>query len=323
MPATGPIYARWPPATKGCCAWDCGSRGLSVLLALLAVVPGWWLFTHLKTGFMPEMDEGRVHRSTTSCRRAPRWRETDKVVRPRRRGAAATRPTWPATSAAPAPRTACYATEAFRGDILVSLKPAGQRRPMEAIFDALREEIEDEVPELDVEFVPLIQDQINDLSGVAQPGGSEGLRARRGQASRSWPSRSARSSRRPGRKDVNAHVHLGNPGHRRPPRQRAARPGRASPSMDVENQLNAALYGQVASTRARAGPDHQHPRPLSRRGALRSRAAGASCRSPCAAGLASRPPRHRRRRACCRWGRSPRSRTYAAPTSFGGRTSSR
>ena len=29
-----------------------------MLVALLAVVPGWWLFEHLKTGFMPEMDEG-------------------------------------------------------------------------------------------------------------------------------------------------------------------------------------------------------------------------------------------------------------------------
>ncbi len=29
-----------------------------MLLALLAVVPGWWLYRHMETGFMPEMDEG-------------------------------------------------------------------------------------------------------------------------------------------------------------------------------------------------------------------------------------------------------------------------
>ena len=62
-----------------------------------------------------------------------------------------------------------FATEPYTGDILVSLKPAGERRPAEEIFDALREELKDEVPELETEFVPLVQDQINDLAGVDSP----------------------------------------------------------------------------------------------------------------------------------------------------------
>ena len=62
-----------------------------------------------------------------------------------------------------------FATEAFRGDILVSLKPSGERPPMESIIDGLRDRLAKEVPELEIEFVPLVQDQINDLNSVQRP----------------------------------------------------------------------------------------------------------------------------------------------------------
>ena len=119
---------------------------------------------------------------------------------------------------------------------------------MDEIFDALREELEDEVPELETEFVPLVQDQINDLAGVEQPDRGQGLRARSRQAPRARRPRSARSSRRStGAVDVNTHVLLGNPDIVvRPDSVQTARVGLTE--MDVESQLNAALYGQVAST---------------------------------------------------------------------------
>ena len=88
-----------------------------------------------------------------------------------------------------------FATEPYTGDILVSLKPAGQRRPAEEIFDALREEIEAEVPELETEFVPLVQDQINDLAGVDSPIEVKVFGPDFAKLP-SWPSRLARSSRR-------------------------------------------------------------------------------------------------------------------------------
>ena len=62
-----------------------------------------------------------------------------------------------------------FATESYTGDILVSLKPSGQRRPMNELFDALRDELKEKVPELETEFVPLVLDQIGDLAGVEQP----------------------------------------------------------------------------------------------------------------------------------------------------------
>src|SRR5262249_20289067 len=60
-----------------------------------------------------------------------------------------------------------FATEAFRGDVLVVLKPAGERRPMKEIFDAFRKDIMIAAPELTFsEFTPLITDQLNDMVGL-------------------------------------------------------------------------------------------------------------------------------------------------------------
>jgi multidrug efflux pump subunit AcrB len=140
-----------------------------------------------------------------------------------------------------------FATEAYTGDILVSLKPSGERRPSEEIIDELREELKAEVPELETEFVPLIQDQLNDLAGVDSPievkvfgpdfATLRTLAEKVGKIVEETP----------GAADMNAHVYLGNPDIViRPDSIQTARVGLTV--MDVESQLNAALYGQVAST---------------------------------------------------------------------------
>ena len=140
-----------------------------------------------------------------------------------------------------------FATEPYTGDILVSLKPAGQRRLMSELFDALREELKAKVPELETEFVPLVQDQINDLAGVQTPievkvfgpdfATLRTLAEKVGKVVEEVL----------GAADVNPHVYLGNPDIVvRPDSVQTARVGLTE--MDVESQLNAALYGQVAST---------------------------------------------------------------------------
>src|SRR5207237_3755529 len=54
-----------------------------------------------------------------------------------------------------------------RGDILVRLKPRGQRnRRAQEIIDDLRAKVTDRVPGLDVEFAQLLQDMIGDLEGA-------------------------------------------------------------------------------------------------------------------------------------------------------------
>jgi len=216
-----------------------------LLLAILAILPGWFLFHHIKTGFMPEMDEGAFVLDY-EMPVGTSLRETDGVLRRvetclqhcpdiagyiRRTGA----------------ELGFFATESFTGDILVSLKPAGERRSMSEIFESLRPQIEEAVPELSTEFVPLVQDQVNDLAGVDRPievkvFGSDIAKLRE------LAQQVAKVIEEvPGVADVNANVRMGNPDIVvRPNSLATERVGLTE--QDVENQLNAGLYGQIAST---------------------------------------------------------------------------
>ena len=140
-----------------------------------------------------------------------------------------------------------FATESYTGDILVKLKPSGERRPMSEIFDALREELKDEVPELETEFVPLVQDQIGDLAGVEQPIEVKVFGPEPATLRELATEVGKIVEKVEGVVDVNTHVLLGNPDIVvRPDSVQTARVGLTE--LDVESQLNAALYGQVAST---------------------------------------------------------------------------
>src|SRR5207249_607023 len=123
----------------------------------------------------------------------------------------------------------------------------GQRRPAAEIFDALREQVAQEVPELETEFVPLVQDQINDLAGVASPIEVKVFGPDYATLRTLAEQVGAIVEETPGAIDANSHVYLGNPDIVvRPDSVQTARVGLTE--QDVEAQLNAALYGQVAST---------------------------------------------------------------------------
>ena len=90
-----------------------------------------------------------------------------------------------------------FVTESFRGDILVSLKPPGQRRPMKEILDSLREDIKQAVPELETsELMPLIQDQIRRHGRLAAGGGDQSIRPRSSRSCATLAEQSSRSGRR-------------------------------------------------------------------------------------------------------------------------------
>ncbi len=245
MPTTGPIYNLLANRYEAVLRAGLRFPWASVTVAILMLVPLGWLAIHMETGFMPDMDEGAfvldyempvgtslsqtdkvLHRVETVLRRTP-----DISGYIRRTGA----------------ELGFFATESYTGDIMVSLKPSDQRRPMEEIIEELSGALKEEVPELETEFVPLVQDQINDLAGVASPievkvfgpdfGTLRTLASRVGEI----------VEKVEGADDVNAHVYLGNPDVVvRPDSAQTARVGLTV--MDVESQLNAALYGQVAST---------------------------------------------------------------------------
>jgi len=245
MPTTGPIYNLMADGYEGMLKAGLRFPRAAVLLALLAVLPGWWLFHRLETGFMPEMDEGAFVLDY-NMPVGTSLGQTDKVIR-RVEDVLRRTPDISGYIRRTGAELGFFATEPYTGDILVSLKPPGQRRPAAELFDALREELKAEVPELETEFVPLVQDQINDLAGVDRPIEVKVFGPDFATLREIAEKVGKIVEEVPGAADVNAHVYLGNPDIVvRPDSTQTARVGLTV--MDVESQLNAALYGQVAST---------------------------------------------------------------------------
>lgn len=245
MPSTGPVYDVLARGYERLLRVGLWAPRTAMLLALLAVLPGWWLFSHVKTGFMPEMDEGafvidyEMPVGTSLGKTDEALRQVEAVLDQtndvsgyvRRTGA----------------ELGFFATEAYTGDILVSLKPPGQRRSQREIEDELTERLKETVPELKtIEIVPLIRDQINDLSGVDKPVEVKVFGPDLDQL-RKLAAEVGRLVEQAGATEVNAHVQLENPDLViRADSVQTARVGLTP--MDVETQINAALYGQLAST---------------------------------------------------------------------------
>ena len=245
MPTTGPIYKLLADRYEGLLRIGLRFPRAAVVLSLSAVLPLWWLATHLETGFMPEMDEGAFvldYQMPVGTSLS----QTDKVMR-RVEAVLMDTPDISGYIRRTGAELGFFATESYTGDILVSLKESGERRPMEEIFEALREELKEKVPELETEFVPLVLDQIGDLAGVDKPIEVKVFGPDPAKLRELAEQVGKVVEETKGAIDVNANVLLGNPDIViRPDSVRTARVGLTE--MDIEGQLNAALYGQVAST---------------------------------------------------------------------------
>ena len=323
MPASGPIYRLMADVYEGALRRALRWPRLVMVLAVLAVVPGWWFWTRLDSGFMPEMDEGAfvldylMPPGTSLTQTDKVARRIDKILLEtpdvagylRRTGA----------------ENGIYATEAFKGDIDVALKPAGQRRPYEEIKEELEEKLKDEVPEADTEITPLIRDQINDLNGIMKPVevkifGPDLAVLRdlaekvgnvlEGKGSEEGRYRKCQHPCRPGQSGY--HCAAG------PRGARPCRPDGAGPGEPAQRGPLRPGCCHAAGER----PHHRHPRPRSGQDPPRSRSRGADSHR----GAAGREPARRRDRAawassCC--GSLPLSRGSEVPTNCGARTSSR
>jgi Cu/Ag efflux pump CusA len=216
MPKPGPIYNLFAGGYEGLLKVGLRFPLLTVFLSLLTLIPLYFLATNLESGFMPEMDEGAFVLDY-NMPVGTSLNQTDKVLR-RVEAVLLKTPDIHGYIRRTGAELGFFATESYTGDILVSLKSSGERRPMSEIIDGLREELKAEVPELETEFVPLVLDQIGDLAGVEQPievkvFGPEPatLRELAGQVGKVLEDVK-------GIVDVNTHVLLGNP-------DRAIRPG--------------------------------------------------------------------------------------------------
>ncbi len=140
------------------------TAGAIIVIALIGILS----VMHQSTGFLPSMDEGgfvldyempvgtSLSETDRNCRKIEEILTQIPEVRSysRRTGM----------------ELGFFVTEQYTGDFLVSLRPLDDRdRSTNDVVDDVRQRIEKEVPQISVSFVQIIQDTLNDLSGISAP----------------------------------------------------------------------------------------------------------------------------------------------------------
>jgi CzcA family heavy metal efflux pump len=142
-------------------------RFLGLVAAVVLAVAAVALFMAMGSGFLPEADEGGfVIDYTTPAGSA--LEETDRVLKNVEAVLQKT-PDIAAFTRRTGSELGFFATQQNSGDVLVRLKPRGQRRPAGEVIDDLRDKLAEAAPEAEIEFVQLLQDMIGDLEGAPTP----------------------------------------------------------------------------------------------------------------------------------------------------------
>ena len=244
MPANGRIYNALAGAYERMLKAVLRFPRTVVALAILAVVPAYFVYQHLKVGLMPDMDEGAFVLDYF-LPAGTSFTETDTVAR-RIDAILDETPDVSGYLRRTGSENGLYATENFRGDIEVALKPPGKRRPLQKLFEDIKDKLDARVPDAKTEVHPLIRDQLDDLMGSNKPVEVKIFGADY-DVLRELAERVGDAVEKSGCDEVNAHVLKGNPDlHVRPIPTVMARAGLTE--QDMYNQLNTALYGQVAAT---------------------------------------------------------------------------
>jgi multidrug efflux pump subunit AcrB len=159
-----PVLAGYEKAVR----WSLRNRLIVAIIALSCLVLAALLYTHLRTGFLPEMDEGGF---VLDYRTPPgtSLEETNKIMERIEKRVAAM-PETQAFSRRTGAEMGLYVTQQNTGDVLVKLKPPSQRkRGINAVMDSLRAQIEQNIPGVKVEFSQILQDMLGDLQGTREP----------------------------------------------------------------------------------------------------------------------------------------------------------
>jgi CzcA family heavy metal efflux pump len=141
---------------------------VAVALSLLLAAVGVGLAFEVGTGFLPKADEGGfVIDYLTPAGSA--LQETDRQVRAIEKVLAGT-PEVASYSRRTGSELGLFATAQNTGDILVRLKPRGEReRSSEEVIEAMRPKLHEVAPLTEIEFVQLLQDMLGDLEGAPTP----------------------------------------------------------------------------------------------------------------------------------------------------------
>jgi CzcA family heavy metal efflux pump len=141
---------------------------VAVVVAILLAAAPIALFSVIGSGFLPPADEGGfVVDYLTPAGSA--LDETDRQVKAMERVIAAT-PEVAAYSRRTGSELGLFATAQNTGDILVRLKPRGERdRSADEIIADMRPRLREAAPLAEIEFVQLLQDMLGDLEGAPTP----------------------------------------------------------------------------------------------------------------------------------------------------------
>ncbi|HEX8726203.1 MAG TPA: efflux RND transporter permease subunit [Gemmatimonadaceae bacterium] len=144
-------------------------HGRWVLVAgIVLVVGGYAAYRAASTEFLPQMDEGAfildywLPQGTSLAESDRELRQVERIV--------AQVPEVAGTSRRLGAELGLFATQQNRGDITVRLVPPDQRR--RSIFQViaqLRDTLAVAVPQVRIEFVQILSDALNDMSGVTNP----------------------------------------------------------------------------------------------------------------------------------------------------------
>lgn len=141
---------------------------LMIGAAVVLVAAGIGAYRAIGTGFLPEMDEGSFILDYWTPG-GTALAETDRQLHVIEKILAET-PEVSATSRRTGAELGLFATEQNRGDISVRLAaPSKRDRSSFEIIDEVRKKVESAVPRVRVEFVQILSDVLDDLSGSARP----------------------------------------------------------------------------------------------------------------------------------------------------------
>ena len=138
----------------------------AIALFLLAV--GSVLFTQVGSDFLPSFDEGSyiidyfTPPGTSLTQTDSLASELEKIIKETPEVE-----TWTRRTGA---ENGLFATQPNKGDIIVVLKGADKRK--RKVFDVIeqqRQDISEKLPQLNIDFHQILQDELNDLSGAASP----------------------------------------------------------------------------------------------------------------------------------------------------------
>jgi CzcA family heavy metal efflux pump len=141
---------------------------VTACIILCIAVAGFFFASHQATGFLPSMDEGCfvldyfMPVGTSLLETDKNCRKIEDIL--------LQVPEIKSFSRRTGMELGFFVTEQYTGDFLIALKSMKERgRSTNDVIDDVREKIAHEIPQIEVEFVQIMQDQLNDMAGESAP----------------------------------------------------------------------------------------------------------------------------------------------------------